>query len=622
MPTLCYNPPILKSAPEGKSTVSEIAVKPRLEIPAEYTWNAPSVFESDTAWEAEFKSLAESLTSAGQYNGRLAEGAAVLLEALQAIEQVVRRVSKLYAYTTMAHNVETTNQTAAKMFGRAQGLFGRVLGTISFLDPELIAMGQEKLLQWLKDEPRLAIYAHYVDDLFRKQAHVRSAEVEELLGMLADPFSGPSMLNNILTNADFKFRSGHAQDGSEIEVTQGALDNYLSGKDREARRTAWESYTDTYLAYKNTLATNLANSIKQNVFSMRARRHPSTLAASLFDNNVPVEVFHNLIATYKKNLPTWHRYWAVRRKALGVDTLHPYDIWAPIASKPPQVTYQQAVDWICKGLEPLGEDYVRTLRQGCLQDRWVDVYPNQGKTDGAFSSGAPGTHPFILMSFDDTLFSMSTLAHELGHSLHSHLTWQTQPLFYSNYSLFIAEVASNFNQAMTRAYLLDHNSDPDFQIAVIEEAMANFHRYFFIMPTLARFELELHERLERGEGATADDMISLMADLFAEGYGGEMHVDRERVGITWATFGHLYADYYVYQYATGISAANALSRRILSGTPNAAQDYVKFLTLGSSVYPLEALKVAGVDMTTPQAVEEAFAVLGGMVERLEKLFSK
>ncbi len=601
--------------------MSTVPVKPRAEIPAEYTWNAPSVFESEVAWENEFKRVLENLASVSQFKDRLAEGPRVLAEALQAIETLVQQAFKVFVYASMSHNVETTNPAATKMYGRGQGLLGQVFATISFLDPELIALGQDKLTQWLKDEPRLANMAQYVADLFRKQAHVRSAEVEELLGMLADPFSGPYTLNNTLANADFKFQAAQDEMGQAIPMSQGALDNLLASQDRVARRTAWEAYTDVYLAYKNTLAANLSSSIKQNVFYTRARRHQSTLAGSLFENNVPVEVFHNLINTFKKNLPTWHRYWAVRRKALGVETLHPYDIWAPLAKNPPVVPYAKAVEWIGQGLAPLGADYVRVLQQGCLQDRWVDVYPNLGKTDGAFSSGVPGTHPFILMSYDDTLFSLSTLAHELGHSMHSYLTWQNQPFIYSNYSLFVAEVASNFNQAMTRAWLLDHNPDPDFQIAVIEEAMSNFHRYFFIMPTLARFELDLHERYERGEGVTADDLNALMADLFSEGYGSEVQVDRERVGITWATFSHLYSDYYVYQYATGISAANALSRRILAGTPGAAEAYLKFLSAGSSVYALDALKLAGVDMTTPQAVEEAFAVLGGLVDRLEKLFN-
>jgi len=404
-----------------------------------------------------------------------------------------------------------------------------------------------------------------------------------------------------------------------VLVTQGTLQKLLAGADREVRRTAWESYTDAHLAFKNTLATSLATSIKQNVFHMRVRRHRSTLEASLFENNIPVEVFHNLIATFRKNLPTWHRYWALRRRALGVDTLHPYDVWAPLTKDKPHVSYEQAVDWICEGLAPMGEDYVGVMRKGCLKDRWVDVYPNQGKRAGAFSSGRPGTHPFIVLSYNDNVFSLSTLAHELGHSMHSYLTWQNQPVIYSHYSLFLAEVASNFHQAMVRAHLLEQHTDPAFQISLIEEAMSNFHRYFFVMPTLARFELEIHERVERGKGLTADDMIGLMVDLFSEGYGGEVHVDHERVGITWATFGHLYRDYYVYQYATGISGAHALSKRILSGENGAVKDYLSFLKAGGSMYPLNALKMAGVDLTTPQAVEVTFNVLSGMVDKLEQL---
>jgi len=262
---------------------------------------------------------------------------------------------------------------------------------------------------------------------------------------------------------------------------------------------------------------------------------------------------------------------------------------------------------------------VSILRNGCLRDRWVDVFPNKGKRAGAFSHGAPGTYPFIMMSYGDTVFSLSTLAHELGHSMHSYLTWQTQPLVYSDYSLFVAEVASNFHQALVRAYLFEHNPDPTFQLSLIEEAMANYHRYFLIMPTLARFELEMHEAVERGEGLTADRMIERLADLFGEAYGEEMVFDRQHMGIQWARFGHLYRDYYVYQYATGISGANALANRILSGEDGAVEDYLRFLKAGSSVYPLDVLKMAGVDLTQPHTVEESFAVLSDMVDRLEGL---
>jgi oligoendopeptidase F len=374
---------------------------------------------------------------------------------------------------------------------------------------------------------------------------------------------------------------------------------------------------------KNTMANCMATGVKQNVFMARARHYPSALEAALTTNHIPVAVFHNLIETYRRNLPTWHRYWRARRQALGYDKLHVYDIKAPLTSKVQRVTFDQAITWIAEGMRPLGEEYVSVMRDGVLEQRWVDIYPNQGKRTGAFSSGAPGTHPFILMSYTDDLFSMSTLAHELGHSMHSYYTWQTQPLIYSDYSLFVAEVASNFNQALVRAHLLKANPDPDFQIALIEEAMANFHRYFFIMPTLARFELEIHQRIERGDALTADGMIALMSDLFREGYGDEVEIDAERIGITWGQFSsHLYANFYVYQYATGIAAAHALAEGVLAGSTTAVQNYLSFLKAGSSLYPLDALKLAGVDMTSPEAVEQTFGVLAQIVERLERLVAR
>jgi oligoendopeptidase F len=443
--------------------------------------------------------------------------------------------------------------------------------------------------------------------------------VEEILGMLEDPFGGPYTTATMLTNADFKFQPAINDDGEEVELTEGSYGKILGEDDRRARQTAWENYMDQHLAYKNTLASNLANSIKQNVFLTRARRHKTALEMTLFANNIPESVFHNLIDTFKSHLPTWQRYFEIRRRALGLDTLQPYDMWAPLISSRAKVPFEQAVDWIAEGLLPLGKDYVGVMRNGCLEERWVDVYPNQGKRTGAFSWGTPGTHPFIMMSYTDEIFSVSTLAHELGHSMHSYLTWQNQPLTYADYSLFVAEVASNFHQATVRAHLLKTNPDRDFQISVIEEAMANFFRYFFIMPTLARFELETHTRIENGQPLTSETMIKIMADLFEEGYGDKVHVDRERVGMTWATFSHLFSDYYVCDYATGIAGAHALSNRVLRGEPGAVEDYLGFLKSGSSVYPLDVLKKAGVDLTTPQPVEETFAVMEGYIDRLEKL---
>ena len=601
--------------------MTEVTVPTRNELAVEHTWNAPSVFPTVEDWEVEFKNISASLSDLGKFQGHLSDGPATLADALEVFEHLIRGIGKVVIYAGLSHYVDTTDQEAAGRFSMAQGLYGKSLAAAAYLDPELLKIGKRTLLQWVVEEPRLTIYEHYISNLFRKQVHIRSAEVEELLGLLTDPFSGARSTARMLTDAEFRFEPAVSKDGRQLSLTQGTLEKLLTSADREARRTAWENYADTYLAHKNTLTNNLITSIKQNVFLMHARRHSSTLEATLFEHNIPVEVFHNLIDTFRKNIPTWHRYWEIRRKALGVETLHTYDIWAPLTPDRPNVSYEQAVEWICDGLAPLGDEYTDRIRKGCLTDRWVDIYPNQGKTAGAFSHGSPGTHPFIVMSFNNDTLSLGTLAHELGHSMHSYLTWQNQPIVYSRYSLFAAEVASNFHQAMVRAYLLDKETDPQFQISVIEETMDNLHRYFFIMPTLARFELEVHERVERGEGLTADSMIELMADLFSEGYGDVMHLDRQRDGITWATFSHLYRDYYVYQYVTGISGAHALANRVLSGAEGAAHKYLNFLKAGSSDYPINLLKQAGVDLATPQAVEETFAVLAGYVDRLEQLVS-
>jgi oligoendopeptidase F len=591
----------------------------RGQVDQKYTWNAESVFPTPEAWETELNAILATLPEVKELQGHLGDSPARLADALASIEDLFARANRVFMYAGFAYSVDTTSQAASAMQGRAQGMYGQVAAAAAFLNPELLAVGEETLRKWIKAEPRLARYGHFVDNLFRTQSHIRTSEVEELLGMLADTFSGPLTTSSMLTNADFKFRPAVDNSGTQIELTEASYNEIMAGPDRGARQTAWENYMDQHLAYRNTLASNLASSIKQNVFLTRARRHETALEMSLFAGNIPEQVFHNLVDTFRQHLPTWHRYFDIRRRALGLPVLAPYDMWAPLTPKRVKIPFEQAVDWIGEGLLPLGKDYVGVMRNGCLEERWVDVYPNQGKRTGAFSWGSPGTHPFIMMSYSDEIFSVSTLAHELGHSMHSYLTWQNQPLVYTDYSLFVAEVASNFHQAMVRAHLLKTNPERDFQVSLIEEAMANFFRYFFIMPTLARFELETHTRVESGQPLTSDTFMNIMADLFEEGYGGTVDVDRERVGMTWAYFPHLFNDYYVYAYATGIAGAHALSNRVLHGVPHAVEDYLGFLKSGSSAYALDVLKRAGVDLTTPEPVEETFAVMEGYIDRLEKL---
>lgn len=599
--------------------MSEKIIPSRKDIPEEFTWNHKSVFADIQAWNNEVIALQAELKDFKNHEPKCTQQPNWLADALEQRDKLMQRLKLVLMYAIISHEVDKTDQNAALLPGKAFGLVAQAQATAAFLEPGILALGEEKISDWIQDEPRLLIYTHYLEDLFRKQTHVRSAEVEELLGMLADPFSNTANTAGMLTDADLKFLPAMDSNTQEHQVTQGSLPGILSLDDRKVRQSAWENYTDGVLTFQNTLASNLVTSIKQNVFMMRTRHFSNTLEASLFEHNIPIGVFHNLIDTFRKNLPTWQRYFNIRKKALGVDKLYPYDMWAPLTKDRPKIDFHQAVDWICQGLAPMGADYVAAIRKGCLEQRWVDVFPNQGKTAGAFSFGSKGSYPFIVMNYTGEIFSLSTLAHELGHSMHSYLTWENQPVVYSDYSLFVAEVASNFHQAMVRGYLLMNNPDPAFQIGIIEEAMANFYRYFLIMPTLARFELETHQRIEHGEGLNAEGMNNLMADLFQEAYGNTVEVDRQRVGITWATFGHLYEDYYVYQYATGISAAHSLSRRILDGVPGSVEDYLAFLKSGSSAYPLDVLKQAGVDLTTPKPVEQTFDILAQMVDRLESL---
>ena len=594
---------------------------PRSNVKQSQTWNSESVFSSPEAFDAEVKSLVESLADVKKFQGRLGESPDTFLAAMELIETISRRAAKVRVYASMSSAVDATNQQAAAMNGKATTALAQVSAAVSFTEPELLSVGESKLREWLAEDPRMKLYEHYFNDLFRKESHVRSAEVEELLSMLRDPFNSVSSTTSMLANADFKFKPARDRKNKKVELTQSTYNSILGGADRKARRSAWENYNDKYLEFKNTLAGNLAVSIKQNVFNMKARHFDSALEATLFNGDVPVEMFNNLLDIFKKNLPLWHRYWKIRRKALGIKTLHPYDVWAPLNTKKHKVPFAQAVDWICEGLAPMGAEYVSVMRQGCLQDRWVDWSPNAGKRQGAFSTRVPkDTHPFIMMSYTGSVGSMSTLSHELGHSVHAYYASRAQPMFYYLYPSIVAETASNFNQAMTRAHLLNTNPSRSFQIALLEEAMGNFHRYFFVMPTLARFELETHQRVEQGQALTADSMIELMADLFNEGFGGEMDLDRERVGITWGTFTtHLYIDFYSFQYAIGISAANAIAKRILNGTPNAAEDHINFLKAGSSKPPMDVFRIAGVDMTSMQPIEDAFEVLEDYIDRLESL---
>jgi len=597
------------------------SLPPRSQAPIEETWDLESVYESHEDWEKACGELTNLLPKLSAYQGKIKQGPEKTHEFLEIAQKAGIIAGKVRNYASNYYSVDTTNQRNAARLGQARSLLSQLQAASAFFEPELMEIGLDTVEEWIKSYPKIAFFKHALDKLRHNQKHIRSADVEEILAMTSDPFSGASTIYSSLNNADLSFKPAVSSTGTEIEVGQASIGGLITNPDREARRTAFENYSDGYLAVKNTMASTLITQIKQDVFNVRARGYESSLHASLEPDKIPVEVYHNLLEVFKKNLPTWHRYWRLRREIMDVDKFHVYDIKAPLTTEKPYVSYKQAVEWISEGLAPIGEEIVNLIKKGALEQRWVDRVRNKGKSQGAFTNAAAETYPFIMMSWADDVFSLSTLAHELGHALHSYYSWRTQPFIYGRYTLFEAEVASNFNQAMVRDYLFRTQTDREFQIALLEEAMSNYHRYFFIMPTLARFELETHTMVEEGRPLSADTMIDLMARLFKEGYGDEVEYDHDRIGITWAQFGHMYRNFYVYKYTTGISGAHALARPILAGDQDAVQRYHEFLRAGGSRYPTENLKQTGVDLTKPGPVESAFQYLAGLVDRLEELFN-
>ncbi|TMG43754.1 MAG: oligoendopeptidase F [Chloroflexi bacterium] len=595
----------------------------RSEVDERFTWDADSVFPDHSGWELAVDTILSSLPDLEEFKGRLGDSPETLADWFEANERAHRLMAKVMVYSTMSYSVDVADQDAAARADRARSVAAQLGAAASFAVPEMLEIGIPKLREWVASSPRLAHLDHYFDRLEKLQKRIRSAEVEELLTQVSDPLASALAVHSVLANTDLKFAPAVGSDGELHEVAQGTIGALMTNADREVRRTAFESYADEHLRMQHAMAASLAGGVKRDVFFAGARGYASSLEAALEPSHIPVEVFHNVVRTFRDNVGTWHRYWRIRRHALGLEVLKPYDTRAQLGAELLQVPYQEAVEWIAQGVAPLGEDYVEVMRRGALEERWVDVYPNKGKRMGAFSTGAMDTRPFIFMSYNDDIYSMSTLAHELGHSMHSYHARRTQPYVYSNYGLFQAEVASNMHQALTRRHLLATKTDPAFQVAVIEEAMSNFYRYFFIMPSLARLELEIHERVERGGALTADYLNNLMADLMVEVYGSEIDVserDRERIGSTWAQFHtHLYSNFYVYQYATGIAAADHLVERVAAGDAKAVASYRAFLASAGSMYPLDGLRMAGVDMTSPGPVEAAFATLASMVDRLEKL---
>ena len=599
--------------------VAATAVPTRADVPVEETWALDSIFPTEELWDEALDAAGERLRELEAFRGRIAEGSATLLAALSVADDVAEDVGKVVVYALLRRSEDATNTRSNEMADRAIGLASRAAAAASFLNPEIAALPGETIAAWLAQEPGLAPYRHLLARIARQRTNIRSAEVEEVLARAGEVAASIELTQSVLEEGELPLGEIVDASGHTVRLAQGNLQRYLDSDDRRVRRDAWERSADAYLAFRNTFAATLAGAVKRDVFYARSRGYRSSLESALAGDDISPSVFHNLLDTVWAHFPVWHRYFNVRRRLLGLPEgdLHGYDLDAPLAAQP-NFPWDHGVETILASLAPLGPDYVDEVRRG-MAEPWTDRCANLGKGGGAFSGGTFGTEPFISMTWQDNLTSVSTLTHEIGHSMHSLLTWRHQPVTYAHYGMSAAETASNFNQALLGAHLLAERDDREWTIAVIEERMANNMRYLFTMPILARFELATHERVEAGEALSAAWMSQTLLAFYHDGYGAEVVIDPPRMGITWARFPHLFMNFYVFQYAIGISAAAALSQPILAGDDVARDRYLAFLRTGGSVDPIVALREAGVDMSSPEPIERAFGILSGYVDRLEGL---
>ncbi|GEM48478.1 oligoendopeptidase F [Deinococcus cellulosilyticus] len=581
-------------------------------------WDIQSIFADFEAWDEEFQQVSSEIQTLVAFRGTLTRDPGQLSAFLNAWNELSVRVNRLGIYTTMKISVDTTDTESRRKQSESQALSAAFQSELAFVEPELLTLPEETARNWLEKHPDLKVYQTYFERLWTQKQALRSAEVEALLGSVSEAFQSAKGIHPTLVN-ELDFGSIETPQGT-VKLAHNTLQTLVSHPDRHVRKAAWEQYARKHLEVQQTMAAAVTTGVKQNVFLARIRGFSSSLAAALYPNRLPEAVYHNFMQVFERHRSLWHRYWRIRKKALNLPDFAEYDIRAPLTERSPVVTYEQVVDFITAGMRPLGQDYVKVMRSGLLEQRWVDYALTPHRRQGAFSIGNSLTKPFIFMSFQESLYGMSTLAHEVGHSMHKYLSNQAQPIVYEKYTLFAAEVASNFNQAMTRAYLLKTVQEREFRIAVLEEAFYNFHRYFLVMPVLSQFELTLHQQAEQGKTFGAAQMNRLMCELLAEVYGGEVQLDESLNGIMWSQFStHLYANFYTWQYGTGIAAANALADRVLSGEEGAVENYLEFLSLGGKLPPLEALKIAGVDMSTPEPIEAGFRTLERLIDDLESL---
>lgn len=582
-------------------------------------WNTADLFATDEAWQAEFDASQSLTTQAAAYQGRLEESAQTLYDYLTWLEQTNTRVEKLFCYAFLRNDEDTANPTYQAMKGRCYTFVVALGSATAFEGPELVAIPDETLDRFYREKPELETYRRYLTRARLGREHTLSPAEENLLAAAADVGRGPSGIFNAFNDADMKFPSVTDSQGKTYSLTNGSYISLMESGDRTLRENAFKAFYGVYDASRNALAAMLNAEVRKNVFFARARKYASALEGSLQPVEVPEAVYHNLIQAVHQNMDKMYRYMALRKKVMGLEQLHMYDIYASMVPEAEQeIPFQQARCEVLEATRVLGEEYHQALSRS-FQERWMDIYENQGKRSGAYSMGTP-VHPFVLLNHKDTLNSEFTLAHEMGHAMHSYLSSKYQRPMYSDYVLFVAEVASTCNEALLMQYLLKKTTDKKQRAVLINYFLEQFRTTLYRQTMFAEFELEASRLAERGETLTAEALCQLYYGLNKFYYGEDVVVDRE-IEMEWSRIPHFYRNFYVYQYATGFSAAMALSKRILEGGEAAVEDYLKFLSGGCSTDPVSLLKIAGVDMSTPEPVNAALELFGSLIDELESLMA-
>jgi len=594
------------------------AIKKREEISSEFKWKLEDIYPDEQLWEQDFQAIKGLASEVEGLKGTLGSSAAALLKVLQLSDDLGRKSEKLYVYSRMRRDENNANHRYQALFDRAEGLSIQVGSITSYIVPEILTIPESDLRAFMQTSQELAIYQHSIDEILRQKEHILSPEEERLMAMSADLSMASGNIFTMLNNADIKFPVIKDEQGQEVELTKGRYGSFMESPDRRVRQDAFAGLYSSYKNLINTLGASLSSSVKKDIFYARVRKYPSAREASLDQDNVPAEVYDRLIESVHNHMDLMYRYMAIRKQLLGLDELHFYDIYTPLVPEyKMEVPYSKAQEMVANALRPLGSEYAARLQEG-FTNGWIDVYENEGKTSGAYSWGAYDTNPYVLLNYDSRLDDMFTLAHEMGHSLHSWYSSHTQPYVYSQYAIFVAEVASTVNESLLIDYLLENSQDKQEKIYLINHYLEQFRGTVFRQTMFAEYEKIIHERAEQGEALTPELLKQIYRDLNRLYYGPELVMDEE-IDFEWARIPHFYSAFYVYKYATGFSTATALKEQILKEGEPAVTRYLEFLKSGSTDYPINLLKKAGVDLLTPQPVNDALKYFEELLDQLEKL---